>query len=718
MPKTTSRKSTSEPRTEQVSIRYVFRRAQSLAGLCKYLIEVGRNALLHDHAENISIQLRRSLKGEGALDILTNGIGMNETDRSYAGCMLGYSTIGSNGTGFREAALTLALRMEIHTVHRDEPDAAWRIAIPLVTFFIEAQQGTWQGQWERIPRSESRIPPNQASGTLVTIADFRAASAKNPLEPSLYDSTERQFTEDNIRKHLLASFPPDRARCFTVGGVRLQPKPLDGFQLWKEPVAIKPGLGEVSGDIRLSETGAGNWLQISGTAAAIAFRDFHRQFREFNPELAAKIPAVFERERRLTGFIRLHVLEQFPTPDRMQLLSTFYTSPEALMVVDELVRIGEKVENGLRRYEDQPRSAVTEGVIAEFIANVHRTQDLPVGKASGGAIDTVGSDPTIEALRVLPTYILLEPWDGKGPRDRATVCVKNPMAGETFVWNDRGLGILADAQNAVATILATANEGVHLVTVRSEQYPERERTIQVTVRRLVAALPVGTFCLAPMSTQILVGQERVIRIREQGDSTGPYEWNVEPATEQGKPVVNITIQSGAREVRFTALVPGRYAITCRDKKTRLTATSKIEARASREDVDVLPTPPTTPPGGCGTLPAFPGSGTGNPNQRPSHYGTVLVFDFHDKRYQFTLRADPTLTEPFFVDPEGKRIIIADAGMGQLNDPGMRLQHVAWCAASGIQLILMDAGVLSPQDQTSCSELIGTIISSGLATLKK
>lgn len=705
----------------QISSRFLFRQNQSVAGLAAYLRETGRNALVHDHAEIISVVLRRTLKGEGALDILSDGVGMDETNRKYAGCCLGSSTSGSNGGGFRQSAATIALRMEINTIHRDDPNTAWRIIIPLVDFFLGILHGTWRGDWERIPRIGSRIPTDQRSGTLVTITDFRAANADAPQNPALYRSTERQFTEENIRQYILNMFPPDYARRFLVNGTRIKPRPVEGFQLWKEQVSVKPGLGEVSADIRLSETGTGNWLQISGTAAAIAFRDFHAQFREFNPELANRIPAIFERERRLAGFLRFSVLEQYPTMDRRQLLFAFYTSPEALMVVDELVRIGEKVEDALRRYEEQPKSALTEGVIAEFIGNIHQAQNLKPGMAPGGEVVVVEDGPQIQALQIHPTAIHLEPWSGNKdePKDEAVVCVKNPMEGETFAWDDRRAGILKDIGIAKATVVATAYEGVHVITIRSEQHPERERTIQITIRHREALPPSGAFCLAPMGTQLVVGQERAIRIRSQGPSVGPYDWSVEPSTDKGKPAARLEIHASTREVRFTAFKPGRFIITCRDRSNKsLTACSKIEALATREHVDTVDPPPPSGVRPTVVFTGVPGSGTGNPQgQRPSHLGTVMHIFFRGVLYEFALRSDPVLHEPFYVDPTNKRILVSDAGLGRYADRAMQLQHVAWCAATGALLIMLGENVIdSPQDPV-CGELIQMVTAGGVAILK-
>lgn len=739
----------------QVNPLLAFRRVQDIGGISWFVKEILRNAAFHGRATNVRFDVRkmRATDGEPSLVVFDNGKGMDEAARERCGLGFGYSDV-SNGTGARETALSLAQFLEFQTVHESDPDWVWAIKIPMVQFALETQQDNWRGEWLRLPRNRATFSQDVPHGTMVILSDFRTltihevrdadqASRRTAFVPTddhfrrvvsmlaaatqeseeriqqivAVRSTAHHITEDNIRRIIPKEFPPDIARLVFVGGKQVQVPAIEGFLLWKESVSEKPKLGKVSGEVRLSDTGAGNWLVIGGTTATVPILNFIAGFTDHNPELAVLVPKIFSREKRLTGFIRMGLLEQFPTPGRMHLLSEFYTGPEARMVIDELVRIASKMEEQFVEFERRPRADVTESLVTDVIARMHQMQEIRPGVAPGGGGDEqgpTGVDDEVKRLLVSPPSVHLEPWDRKSVRDRVTITVANPMPGEEFDWSDRGVGLIKSVSGPSVEVEAIEQVGVYLIDVRSRSYPaKRNRPISVDVRPHRKAPPAPSreeFCLTPMATTIVVGQERIIRIRQQGASSGNYIWSVqfERMTKHKEPV-RLDLQPGAREVRVVGLRPGDCEVLCTDaKKATLVARTKIEVLANVEE----PTGTVSPTGTPGSGPNGPTSGgVGNPAvDRPSYIGGRSLFlKFKGNVYRMEVRTTIRLREPFFFEVEQRLLQISDLFLPRSEEPEAQRRHIVHCIVAGAAFLLQSEGVLQPDDHVGYAQLMGGIL---------
>lgn len=742
-------------RRPQVNPLLAFRRVQDIGGISWFVKEILRNAVDHGRATSVWFDVRkmRATDTEPSLVVLDNGIGMDEAARDRCGLGFGYSTV-SNGTGARETALSLAQFLEFQTVYEHDSEWVWAIKIPMVQFTLETQQDGWRGEWKRLPRNRATFPEGMAHGTMVILSDFRTLTIRglrdteqaarrvaftptddhfkqvvSMLAAATQESEERirqivsvrstasHVTEDNIRRIVPREFPPDIARLVFVGSKQVQVPAIEGFLLWKELVSEKPKLGKVSGEVRLSETGAGNWLVIGGTTATVPILNFIQGFAEHNPALAPLVPKIFNREKRLTGFIRMGLLEQFPTPGRMHLLSEFYTGPEARMVIDELVRIAAKMEEKMREFERRPCSDVAEGLVMDVIARLHQVQEIRPGLASGGGEErgTVVVDDSVDMKRLIvsPSSVHLEPWDRRSVRDSATLSVTNPMPGEEFDWTDQGVGLIKSSSGSSVVLEALEQAGIFLVYVRSRSFPaHRHRTISVDVRPHRKALPVPPreeFCLTPMATTVLVGQERVIRIRQQGQSSGNYSWSVQ--TERGgkEQIARLEDQPGGREVKVIGLKPGDCEVFCTDTKIKgLAARSKIEILANQKEAEE-PTESigVAGPGSIGII----SDGVGNPAiLRPSSVGGRSLFlKFKERVYRMEVRTTSGLREPFFFEPENRRLQISDLFLAHSVEPETQKRHIIHCIVAGVAFLLQEEGVLQRDDHVGYAQLMGEIL---------
>ncbi len=709
----------------------------NMAGIGWFLWESGRNSIHHGSAKQVTVNLGkvRLSDAEPVLEVIDDGVGM-DADGRWRFIRWGYSLTG-NGTGVRETAMTIAQTLEVHTVTADEPTVAWRIKLPLVQFLVDVKANQWKGEWEKVPRSESRLPPSFSHGTMIVLSDFRAPdihalrrvrriTAREILEH--LRPTLSQITEENIRSRIPTGFPPDEARLFVVNGRRIQPKAIEGFLLWKEAVHEKPGLGSVSGEVRFAEGTSGNWLMIGGSTATIPLATFLNDMREPNPELAKRVRAIL-REKRLTGHIRLGVLDDFPTKDREHMLADFYTSASAQVAVDELDRIAGKMEERMREYDAQPHSQLTEGLIAEFVARMHDAQGIkpqteqsgvkrgpgtPTTTTSGGEDVVTGPLPR---LIVEPAQLKLEPWDGGDARDSATAIVTNPLPGEEFDWQDiEGLGLLRTAVGNLNTVQAPRQQGIHLVVVRSRLHPTREATVQVEVRQSEdAPTAPDIFSVIPSSTTVHTGQERYVRIRSEGGTSGKYEWKVEPEMRKGERACRLIEQPGGREVKFVAYIEGRYMITCVDRENPGRRTlCKVEVLARASAVPPTSCPPGTVSGGVGdgTVVTSGGVGTGSDagdTRTGVVTGHVLHYRHGDTDWTFTLHADASISEPFYVEPENRRIFIGDLVLGRFDDPEAQRRHIASCTSDGIACVLLHEGALPAEDHVAYAQLVGDIL---------
>lgn len=705
----------SERREQQLDPRLILKAAHATAGLAWFITEAGRNALVHGKAAQVRLTVGRLRPEdpEPVLEILDDGQGMDKTARTNAGQRLGMSSIGTNGAGLRLTASTLAQYLQFHTVTEEEPEVVYTITLPIIQFVCEVCAGTWRGEWERVPRNRSRFPRELRHGTLVVLYDFRAADPRDPLDTRLLRGTRAQITASNMVRHITRMFPPDQSRLFSVNGTRVQPKPYEGNLLWKQTVATRSGIGKLSGEIRLPETASAAWMLIGGTTATIPMAEFIKDFEEHNEELAAKIPPVF-RDKRLTGIVRLEVLERFPTPDRAHLLSPFYTGEEGVVVVDELVRIGDKVTAALREYDDAPHSHVTESLLAELIANLNASQGITPGSAPGDGPGPGPAPTPVPVLRVEPPSLHLDPWKGTGKRDESQVAVQNPLPDEGFTWEVMGdPDILAQTAGVQVTVRAVSSVGTHLLKVSSTLHPRRTASVTVQVKHQII-IPDNadkTFLLVPLSTHVVVGQERRIQINKPGTTRPPYSWSVERAAGGKRGRARFEASSDGTYGSFLAQDPGAYTVSCRCDKTGEVATCSVEVRVRAPETDPVPPPIPTPP--AGDPPGGPG--TGDPvRERPSHLtGLLLRFRFRGEIHEFRLQADATLRDPFFVDPDNAMVRVSDRVLGRFEAPEAQRRHVASCASDGIGLVFLDRGVLEHSDYGGFAELSLEILEHGM-----
>lgn len=709
----------SEPATSgevvgvQINPRLLLKVAQETAGLGPFLREAGRNPFVHavdpGAKANIWIDLRESPRGDPLLHIVDDAKGMTAEDRHRFGNQLGYSTKGI-GTGVRQTAFTIARYLECITVHADEPDKAFRITIQLTPFLL----GEFPAKWNELPRAESgfasHLETEPRHGTQLMLSDFRAEDPNDPGNPKKMRSTRAQITEEKILDALPRFLPPDLAKSFVVNGKRFRPKPFEGYLLCHEPPKEKPGLGITSVEVRLSETASeGNWLVIGGTTGEIPMPNFLAGCREHNPELWVRISKIY-RNRRLTGLIRMQVLERFPTIGRMHLEPAFYTSEAAQMTADELNRIAGKIEEGMRAYEAEPVSQVTSGLLDDFVARLHKAQGITTVTVPGGEGppgDQEEEEPVAPRLMVMPISGHLEPWDGKGERDSLALVVTNPLEGEEFVWDDQDMGLLVQTTGRQVKVQSVAKESVYLITVRSEQNPDRECSITISVRRSTEQpAEDDAFVLLPMSTRMEVGTERYISIRSQGKTSGNYEWKVEPEIHRKKRVASLSVLPGGRKVALGVRRYGEYTVSCIDAEdSSLVAVCKVVAFTPEEDAG--------DEGGDDDGPGEPGDGGGTgdeDDERSTASGRSLHFDFEGKRYTFRLIEDPWLQEPFAVDPDNMTVQVSERVAASFDDFSVRQRHIVSCASEGMAAVFLDKGDITPNDHTRLAKLIGNILS--------
>lgn len=680
------------------------RRTSGIAGLRCFLNEAGRNPFVHARARSVWITIR-SHRGLPVLEMLDDGVGMDEAGRERCGQMLGYSEIG-NGTGVRDTAATIAQRLEFWTIPADEPDHAYHIVLPIIRFLMDVQSNTWAGTWERVLRERSPIPRELNHGTLVALSDFRVSDPMDPENPAKMRDTGHLMTEAHIRDYLMQGFPPDLVTRFHLNGQPVRSRPIDGYLLWQQRVAREGGLGEVSGEIRFSETGAGNWLVIGGTTATIPFNMFVEHCREFNPTLAERIPSLLSN-KRLVGLIRMGVLEQFPAPDRLHLLTSFWGSPAAEMVVDRLCVIGDQVAEGLHRYEREPSSHVTSSLISEIVAAANRAYgaqsgvQVPGGEGSGLGVDTPPN------LVVEPSTATLQIWDGHGPRDVITFAVMNPLPDEEFTWADDGFGLLTATKGIQVTAQAIIAAGSYIVKVKSSRWAHREGVVVVRVEKPATETAPNDFVLIPMMTRVEVGTEKRISIKTQGPTSGEYTWSVSPEFDaKRRRLISLEEVPGGRQVRVIPREPGKYIITCTDRNdTRLTATSTVEALAARR---VLP-PVDSPPEG-GDKGGAGGVGTGDPlRMRGSTVGATIAIEIDGMWYRFEIRSDPTIGEMFLADAENNRIEIGDRTAAHFPDLDARRRHIVASLTHGVLTILESKGVIQSGDAHAQARLASDIL---------
>lgn len=686
--------------------------AMDTAGLAWFIYEAGRNPFVHADARRVWFNTKR-VRNEPVLEVIDDGTGMDARGRQQAGQELGWSKEDKGiGTGVRQTAFTLARYLEFITVPKDEPRIAYRIKLPLARFLMGLYERTWKSTWDRVPREQTPFPESSdlPHGTMLLLSDFRSADPIDPENPAKMVSTASQITPENVIVALAKRFPPDMRRCMFVNGNPVPVKKFEGRILWREAPKTKPGLGIVSGEVGISETLDDTWLVLGGTTGTIPFANFLEGCRDHNPALAARIPRIL-RNRQLDGFVRIEVLERHPTAGRMKLRPHFYTSEAGQLVVDELIRIAAKVEEAHREYQDEPVSHVTDGLLDELVARVHAAKGIDPTTAPGGEPvpgEVPGTAP-IPRLSVIPQRVRLELWDGKDERDSSIFVIVNPLPGETFEWDDQGVGLLMRRQGAQIEARAIQKSGVYNIVVRSLIHPSRESSVTVTVKEPEEQVTgEDVFRVVPQATQIETGEEKTISVRSQGQSSGNYRWTVElESGGSAAKFVTLTVLPGSRQVRIVARRHGRYLVKCIDRENPdLVAVSRVEVLARRrtDDGPIVCGPPTAGP----TSVLVPGPGTGG-EERPSKSGRHLIYPFGGRVFRVGLRGDPLLREPLAVDLDNEEIVIADRVAARFEEPEARRRHVVATVTDGLLIFLMDQKVIGPEDHMAFVEVVDDML---------
>ncbi|MBI4280970.1 hypothetical protein HY628_02120 [Candidatus Uhrbacteria bacterium] len=695
-----------EDRTQilQVNPDFLIRNAQATSGIAWFVVESARNSL-QAGASKVCFDI---LRGDGGpiLKVLDDGTGMREQARLDFGLRYGFSPEKKgNGSGVRQTAVTVAQLLEAQTVPQDEPDVVYCITLPLERFFNEVAQNAWKGKWKRLPRRESNFPGDLAHGTLLMLSDFWVHDLN---ERTRKHSRVGQVTEANLRNAISSKFIPDLARRLIINGKPFVHKPLDGFLLWLERGEANKSLGRISGEIRLASSGSGNWLIIGGSTATVLFTQFIEDFDVHNPDLARQIPSIFRTERRLIGFLTVETLERHSIPTRQHFLPGFYTSAEALMLVDVLQKIGRKLKERRDEFEGEAHPEEARAIVSEAVERMNAGQGIrpPAVPGGRGDEDQRQKQPPAEAplpkLKLSHSTCQLEVWNGRGPRDEVTVKVSNPLIGEEFEWSDRGIKSLKETAGGRVTVRAIADKGEYIISVRSLTHPERTAGILVKMLPPSKTEPdkgVKEFRLIPLHAIITVGETKRFRIREPGNTSGFYEWEVKTDEGRRPPRESLDLEELAegREVEFTPHGHGKFTLICRDaRKPHLETTATVEVRAKSRDDDDDDDRPSDDSGGD--------RGTGDPDRsRPAEGLNRLYFDFEGKQVVVTISVDTAMIDyPFVIG--GDVIYVGAKLLNRFVDRETRLRHVVSCIADGLVVILYRRGLFTLDDHSAFAGL--------------
>ncbi len=696
---------------EPVSAALIYKIAMNLGGggLRGLLQEVLRNALLHGAAEHVYVDVATDAKQRPTLVFLDDGVGMDELARLCWLSGIGYSQANGTGSG-RLAALTLCQIIEVVTVPRGEAEIAYRTVVNLPAFVIGTTRREWAATWERVPRERTAFPKELTHGTMFTYRDFRVSDPDAPTDETRMRDVSRTIRVHDIRSLVPVVLPPDLARCVVVGGERTTVPGVEGYLLWKQDPKVYGNLGIVSGELRLAETTDGSWCTIGGTTASVPLQNFLMKFRELAPEVAAQIPAELG-ERRLVGFIRMECTERHSTQSREHFAPEFYTNAHGAEVAAFLASVVGPILRAKRaEYESRPASEATRASLARIIARLHTAQGVTLGAVADGG-DVAGGDPTAAALEVNRVTYRLEAVVGDGSADTAVFRITNPLPDETFTWNDDGkhLIVALGEHGASASVRALEKPGVYVVNVQSDQYPKRQKTVAVDIRMSGKPNPKPSdFLLVPMWTTVVVGDEKRIAVRSQGDTSGAYRWTIVRTDGAGEhPVAAFTVSEDTRQITFRPMERGDYLVRCADARTpaRVT-TAKVEVFAKPAD-------PPKPVDGGGHGPGYGGNGTRD---------TVLGRDefrleFHGTTFQ--LRSVPYLQRPWGLEPAHALILISDSHPANsgARTPEERDRHLTWCLAAAIAAYEIRARRIAVEDVDGISRLQDDVLRLMFASAK-
>lgn len=698
--------------------RWVYATAYNQGTLADLISEIVRNAFLHGVASRVGIELKSDHDPRKMeLRFYDNGRGLSAR-AAYAGDVLvrpspqdcfrsigNSSHVGGGGGGARTTALTFCQIIEAITVPQDEPDACYCIRLHLPSLVARSLQGQFGGVWERVSRDNTPFPRPFDHGTLIILRDFRAANPDAPFDETKCRVTAQEVTLERIRKALAPpKFAADLLMKVELEGKRIQAPRVEGFPLWSLwPPKRIAGLGEVCGELVLSEDPEQRWCTIGGTTATLWLRTFLDDVREHAPALGRQLPIVLW-DKRLAGYLRYGVLESFPTQDREHLLATFYENDACAAIVEHLASvIAPEIVAKLAQFEARPATELTQQSLERVIGRLHHAQGIAPGTVAGGT-GTPGNDvldPSTERLAVNRVTIHLEQLRDGGVPDEAMFRITNALPGETFTWDDRGDGIVAErsATGDSCTVRATAALGTFLVDAQSVQHPQRNRSLTVVVYE--ARKQTGKeFLLRPTHCDMLVDDTKRVGVRSEGATSGAYVWSGHRKRgKESRPVTCFTVLSGGRSVMFTPTQPGDYIVVCTDQSNpSQTATCEIEVRAAA----------SVATGGAGgePLPSHGASGDGDRGlggsyQRKSDVGQMTwTWD----GVTFNVVGTHFWDEAWRLDARDRTIWVSDAHPSNIHarTGDARDHFIVWCLASAHAAYRAQLGEITAGDSTAWS----------------
>ncbi|MFH1430321.1 MAG: hypothetical protein ABIG71_02210 [Candidatus Uhrbacteria bacterium] len=687
-------------RTGSVRPKVFYAIGANTAGLRSVLSEFLRNALYHGLATDVWVNVDEG----NQLTILDNGVGLGgkpssdkdtgepkPSPRECFGTILGESIAEGAGNGARTSALTLCQVIEAITIPHDDGGKAYRCVLHLPSFVQGVCDMTWEDPWEEVRREDTPFPANLDHGTLMILRDFRASDKKAPFDESRMRSTAKRVTAERVRNYVMQVLPPDHIRQVHVQNVRMRAPRPEGFQLWScSPPKTVPGLGRVSGDVRISESVSGRLCTIGGTTMSITLHAFIEDAEQHNPDLARRIPAFFW-DKRLSGFLRIEALEDYPSQSREHLDPAFWDRDVAVAVVDYLATVvGPAIEAKRQEYQQRPLSEVTAQTIASVIATGHQSQgvtpDVAVVQDDGDeAVDAKTVPPEQLPIILSRVAVCLEQAVGDPPYDRGVFRVENALPGETFTWNDHAKQLIVERSTSGdrVTIEAIARYGTYPVDMQSDQHPNRKRTVDVDI---APAKPTKgeTFLLRPMLTEMYVDEEKRIGVRSEGGTSGTYTWTITRSVGNlTEPVGTFEVLGGTRAITFHPTVRGDYHIVATDSiDPTKQAVSDIEVR----DRPRVEAPQAAPPEKDDT----------DTDIRRVFVGREGIYEHRGVRYR--VQNAPYLSSPWDID-EGSLVFVSDSHPANRNarTPEERTLHVVWCIATGISEHCARSGDFDPGD---------------------
>ena len=251
-----------------------FKRTSPMAGLHWVLIEGVRNALKEDqgNANRVDITIKQDeVLACLVLVLLDDGIGLNANARWRFGNRLAYAgKDGGNGTGIRDASLTMCQVLECYTISQEEPNVVYYIRLPIVEWFIRLACNDWHGEWQSFSRQSDRnpIPQGLTSGTLIRLSDFRRSHYEDPFNESRMMDTSAQITP-KLAAGAIRRYLREFVEQVRLNDRKIKLGPLPGFKLWKPKPYQRDHLGKVQGHVCVASDPQGHVLKIGGRTITV-----------------------------------------------------------------------------------------------------------------------------------------------------------------------------------------------------------------------------------------------------------------------------------------------------------------------------------------------------------------------------------------------------------------------------------------------------------------